>query len=284
MKKSILFLFLCAIYLFGCAEKRERNFAQRFVDADTNKPIEGVYANAIWIKSFPGKRGSECMQSALLRSGPDGWVRQSAPEEGSLASVTIFAPGYEYMSYERRSFDRVAEETVLNRLAAFRMHEAYPAWTPTIEAMGYRYEKEHYVKEFVLKHDPDETIQKQTVHLITRRGYPPDMTTATQGVIGGCDDLSRRVGLKDENGAIQWQFQRELISMICDPRWDTANAVQNGWLSTALTFKDKGLQERVSMRFKADFPERANTSYDKPFSKPEREKFCTWIWQFEPKF
>lgn len=279
------FFLLCAMCLFSCVEKPERDYAQRFIDADTNKPVEGVYVNVIWIKSFPGKRGSECMQSALLRSGPDGWVRQVAPAEGSLANATIFAPGYEYMRYERQSFERRAEETVLNRLTAFRMHEMYPAWTKTIEAMGYRYEKEHYVREFVLKHDPDERIQKQTIHLITRRSYPPDMASTTQGVLGGCEDPLRRVGLKDESGEIRWQFQAEFIAMLCDERWDTAASAQPELLSTILTFADKNAQATVFEKFSAEFPDRVKTQFEgqRPFSTAEREKFCSWIWQFKPK-
>jgi len=269
--------------------KWERNFAQRFVDADTNLPIEGVYVNVLWTRAFPGKVGSECMQATLIRSGADGWARFTAPEDKSATRrpERILAPNYEYMAYTRPNYsDKGISEVVLNRLEAFRIAPAYPAWISSIEAMGYRMENEHYVKEFTLQKHPDPKVEAATVRLITRRSFPPGMRSATLGVSGGCEDKSRNVGLLPTHAKYAtWLHQRENIKMLCDERWDTAKSAEPGLLTSVLSFPDKQLQTSVFEKFSAEFPENVKErfEYQKPFSKTERERFCSWIVQFVPQ-
>ena len=261
-----------------------RDYAERFVDADTNQPIEGVYANIVWTKSFPGKVGSECVQATLVRSGADGWARFPAPKDREALRRPAYrlAPGYKMMYYKPLRPNDESYSVVLNRIEAFRIAPAYPAWIASIEAMGYRMENEHYVKEFTLQKHPDPKVEAATVRLITRRSFLPGMRSATLGVSGGCEDKSRNVGLLPTHAKhAAWLHRRENVKTLCDERWDTARSAAPFLLNSVFTF----INPEPINRFSIEFPDRSKDSFrlQTPFSKAERIKFCSWIGEFVPE-
>jgi hypothetical protein len=253
---------------------QSEDFAQRYLDAETGLPIEGVFVSVTWLKDIPRKVGSECVQHAVLRSGPDGWVRQKAPDDPEAYHLfpNLLAPGYEYFVFVVDSVQG-DKMKVRHRLDYSEMSRRfYPGWAADIERRGYVVNGSYYEKTFVIDNYGDERNRPR--YLIKRMSFPNQSSGSAMTMIRGgvCEDKDRNIGAEFYAEA-QLLQKRESALVLCDPRWDKALNVPELFIPMAIQYLDPSSQEKSMEIFKRNFPNYSSQD-QKPFAASERELFC----------
>ena len=303
MKFSFALLF-CLFSLVACAsdykyadkDGGKNNVVMQFIDAETQKPIQGAYVNVLWLKK--GERNSQCIRAALLRSDVNGWVRMKGPTKPRDLYMTIpniMVPGYERFQYEYKQ--PIDPEHVVHIIREEPSAAArYPAWAKNLEALGYVYKNigkgayyNGYYKTFSPENFRDNAsdILYPQQYYVTYRAMPDNNVDGIRQVADGCGDEGENIGLspaeKAETGTRRALLQ---VGRLCDEKWDTAekgvmdlNALGNSlWLIRPPPENAWDQFKKVLPNFPLDGLE------GRHFTKEERLAYCAWMQPFVEKY
>lgn len=262
----------------------------QFIDAETMKPIEGVYVNPVWvIPTPPGKvRGARCVRAALLRSDTQGWVRMKRPAKAVIDNVNFMVPGYESFTYRFRVPD---QHHVMHIIPAEPSDIVdYPAWAENLQALGYHYNEPSaasragFYKAFPVAGFVDNTSEQYPPQLyyIKRRSPPSSENLSVFTRVDECGKDGEDIGLGE--AAAEANKQRALIYLddLCDTKWDTAKGRQRfGALFIALWLvgppDDANLASKLLAGQLPEYPEVVVPSAGRAFTQSERLRFCAWM-------
>ena len=206
----------------------------QFIDADTMKPIQGAYVNAVWVS----QDGSQCLQAALLRSDANGWVKMDGPKGAYQKIPRFMVPGYEAFSYLYKTPDAQHVSHMIR--AEKREAIEYPAWEQNLLAIGYAfhtydtrpslgYYKKYSIAGFA---DPFAEPHVPKAYFVRWRSFPTNSSLSTFGRLESCGN-SNDVGFQGEKtNAVRAKIQADVL---CNDKWDSAIGRQGyGSLTTAL--------------------------------------------------
>jgi hypothetical protein len=292
----IFLLIILMISLPACSYDHSRyadpddgseNVVYQFIDAETMKPIQGAYVNAVWVKPTPaGKVGSPgCVRAALLRSDANGWVRMKGPKGAVLDRNDFMVPEYEFFTYSYKFPD---ENYVTHNIRADSA-KLYPAWTKRLEQLGYVFgmtQHPYYVyyKKFPIKGFVDNVgyIKYPQRYFIKYRSFPDDTNYNITNVANSCGSEGENIGLSDLERA-ETGTRRGLLraQILCDQKWDTSTGGMGNALSTSFWLIESPKNESiVREKFSAllpDYPKILSAQWGRPFTKSERLTYCAWI-------
>jgi hypothetical protein len=269
------------------------NVVYQFIDAETMKPIQGAYVNAVWVKPTPaGKVGSPgCVRAALLRSDANGWVRMKGPKGAVLDRDSFMVPEYEFFQYAYQAPDN-------NHVTHYvrgdpTMTKFFPAWVKNLEQLGYVYgqsvERNVYIKSFPIAGFIDNVsdIKYPQRYFIKYRSFPFDTTYGLANISYSCGPEGENIGLSEaevaETGTRRGLLQAEIL---CDEKWDTATAMPEYSIAKALWMVlPQSRAAEAWSQFKLAVPT-YNGTYEggKAFTRNERLQFCSWIKPYIEKY
>jgi len=282
---------LCACAASHGDRPSDSDIAVQFVDAETMKPMEGVYLTAAWQTiTPPGKVGSELVAIGTFRSGADGWIRQRQPGLSPLhlsMYQEAFAPGYEYFHFEKYFASSTAKVGQIYHIiwADDRDLDLYPAWADSLRALGYEFSPRFrgWRKEF-----PNRQFLQDGQHryLIKNRAAPgsgryADGSTQIETINGVAI-----IGISETEREFAWRLNLvEQVKVLCDPRWDTARSESFPYLIRQILELTPGETHEARMSaFKKIIPDYLDGYDNSPrFTKEQRLRFCAWIRPFAEK-
>ena len=270
------------------------NIVYQFIDAETMKPIQGAYVNAVWVKPTPaGKVGSPgCVRAALLRSDANGWVRMKGPKGAVLDRNNFMVPGYEYFMYDYKAPDNLHVRHYVRGDPT--MTKFYPAWKKQLEQLGYVYgHSVHgnvYVKSFPIIGFVDNVSDTKYPqrYFVKYRSFPGDTTDGISNVANSCGAEGENIGLSDaeraETGTRRGLLQAQIL---CDEKWDTSTAMLLDYdIGKALWIVLPAEKAPDAWaQFKLAVPSYHGTyESGKTLTQIERLQFCRWIQPFVEKY
>ena len=293
---KIAFTF-AALLIVGCsnADKPLPVAEWQFIDAETLKPIEGGWINFAW-RGKPRSNGtSSCPRGVLGRTGKDGWFRTTAKDPTWRVDPIpyFFVPGYENFQFAYGDPDPAHitayvpyDVNLLGTMPTFEQH---------LRDMGYEYHQplmsdrwsHHFTKIM-----PSKGFQELQGHKEIRQRYFikyrsfPEYVEQNFSFMGKqCDDEgSDNIGLEFER--IQLTDRLRAISStkyFCDPIWDgvkrpvidlTEWVGRAAWLTPGIKTTYPKIIELMPSRYYAWADK---IEFNKPFTRKEREDFCSWI-------
>ncbi len=213
----------------------------QIMDADTLKPIPGVWISFYW-KKFPDgeQRGGTCARNVIGQTDANGRFSNTA-KDGSwmFADVHMFKGGYRQI---RTEF--LPERTALTDRIKINQEYVgkYPAFENELKSMGYQLDTSSttnaYFKIFEVGGDLtsmlSEAWQPQGAkrYWVRKRGIPDGQDLAQVGgykcynrALGKTDPDAEFVGYKgpdwDENSPWERDMAIDALDTICDEKWDT---------------------------------------------------------------
>ena len=279
----------------------------QIMDADTLKPIPGVWISFYW-KKFPDgeQRGGTCARNVIGQTDANGRFSNTA-KDGSwmFADVHMFKGGYRQI---RTEF--LPERTALTDRIKINQEYVgkYPEFESELKSMGYQLDTSNttnaYFKTFEVGENPKALLsaawepQGEKQYWVSKRGIPDGQDLAQVGgykcynrALGKTDPNAEFVGYKgpdwDANSVWNREMATEALNLICDDRWDTVPS-DFEWSSTpeyynyALRLMPRENPERNTQRLDAilkDYPKVSDT-HSRRFSKTERNDFCNFMRPF----
>lgn len=270
----------------------------RFIDADTRKPIEGVWVNFAW-NGKPTERGlSTCVRGVLARSDKDGWVRDTAREPfWHLApSPNVFKPGYQVLKYVMGEHGEANSTFITAKTYQDRNQYGYfPAWEEKLMALGYTW-KDHYWTKRMPRNgirDNIRELDQPEFYMVPYRSLPHEISFSFLGY--QCtDDGAENIGLEFEK-IKETDRARAITSTkyLCRKDWDSikpsippwyqgGNFDLKDWITRAIWLmpdRDKAWAELQSElpvmyeKYTQVLPEQGAHRYN----HDQRIKFCDWV-------
>jgi hypothetical protein len=269
----------------------------QFIDADTMKPIQGAYVNAVWVTPTPpGKvSGSECVQAALLRSDANGWVKLDGPKGTILDALNVLVPGYEVFPYLYAVPD-AKHVSHFVRAEKFDI-DHYPEWAKTLIEQGYSYHSYEtrpylgYYKSYPIAGFVDNQASPiiRQKYFARWHSFPHEIYGNYPNVGNACGAGGVNIGLSQAERT-DTDIQRALaaISLLCDKKWDSVvgeKALPAYLIATALwVVRSPAAGQQAWAEFKNAVPSYAG-AYEggRALSREERLAFCAWIRAYAEK-
>lgn len=246
----------------------------QFIDADTMKPIEGVWVNLGWRKTIHPNGASVCTGRELQRSDRDGRVRFTAPDLVSFreAMPQIFVPGYETFRYRWMQPDYKHVTAFIEQQQT--EHGRYPSIERRLQDLGYTYQADdhEWTKVYPIRALPPQVPVGDVRFYVTFRSLPGWVANFLPYVGTLCTEPgAKNVGLEPENVAASNKQRAEFAARyFCDPALD------------ALT--DYPVGERPGWTFlNVAIPDLINRHYPQGLNSAERKSFCTMLNQPKTK-
>jgi len=267
-------------------------------DADSGKPLEGVWVNFLWYGTTDSRGYRRCVGAVLGRTDANGRFEATA-KNGSWRfggqPPMLFKRDYEPLWFHQND----PEGNQVTAYVAIQLHEreAYPAWFERLEQLGYAYNgttgtTTYYEKNYSTEHIKDSMNQLADEQggrkelWGTRRSLPAYV--AARGIGAQCKyDGADNVGFDDRTLAVLgYERAMHAYTYLCDAQWDT---IPSGYARTAsrrfvhqalwLLDDDKNSYERA-MKI---IPDYLGGSYKQPDSEDralrpdERAAICGWL-------
>jgi len=294
--RAFVFGLLAHLSLVSCASANrnpndpDNNLVEfQLIDADTMKPIQGAYVNAIWVSPTPAGKvnGSQCLQAALLRSDANGWVKMDGPKDSILEAPWIMVPGYE--SLRLTYFEEPKEQVHIISMGR-REYEGLEAWGRALQDKGYElidlpgHSSIEFRKSFnnIPRVKSRWSFTGSQRYFVTNRS-PPGIEYITN-VANACGPEGINIGLSEAQRA-ETGIRRGLqqVNIICDERWDTAKGGyrQGVSVSQALWLVEDPMENsKAWARMLQIIP---NYDAARIMTRDERMAFCAWIQPFAEK-
>jgi hypothetical protein len=279
------------------AENPPLSASWEIIDADTKKPIPGVWISFFWLKFPDGRaRGGTCARNVIGQTDANGRFSNTA-KDGSwmFSEVHMF----------KRGFRRVYAKRLLEQTYITDQHNLdvahvgkYLGWEEELLAMGYKLSTvsttNNYWKDFELGNDYANILRAawevggERQYWVSKRGIPdggdfPSIGTQCQSkTLRRVDPEAQFVGYDgpnyDPNSAWNQQIAQDALETICDERWDLVPS------DFAPTYADSYAGRAVRGLPQATIDEIVNLlpdyySLPKPsraMSRPERKTFCDY--------
>jgi hypothetical protein len=271
----------------------------RFLDADTGKPLAGVWVNFAWNVPMKERRGMRtCIRAVLAQSDAEGYVRDTAGDHDWVLSALpgIFMPGYEGMNYEFRKGDLEARmiTAIVNQDQNYKGD--FPPWERKLEELGFVWQQPEWTKRLRLPQRPgiesERPFFRRTMYMWTYRSMPDQVDHGAFQFVGRiCDQPNaENIGLERERVAIS-DRERGLASAryLCRAEWDEIPKGglpdMSGWLMrTFWFFLERGVDvaELVRREHPNVWQLYAAGSYNPnelQFSADVRKSYCKWLEQ-----
>jgi hypothetical protein len=213
----------------------------QIIDADTLKPIPGVWISFYW-KKFPDgeQRGGTCARNVIGQTDANGRFSNTA-KDGSwmFADVHMFKGGYRQI---RTEF--LPERTALTD--RIKVNQEYvgkcPAFESELKSMGYQLDTANttnaYFKTFEVGGNLEAMLsaawepQGETQYWVSKRGIPDGqdmhalaMYPCYSRALGKTDPDAEFVGYKgldrDKNGRWSRAIAIDALDTVCDEKWDS---------------------------------------------------------------
>lgn len=263
----------------------------RFIDADTRKPIEGVWVNFAW-NGKPTERGvSTCVRGVLARSDKDGWVRDRARASfWHLApGPTIFKPGFQAFKYVMGERGEAHATFITEKIYQDRnVFGRYPAWEQNLSRLGFTW-ADHYWTRRTPRGDMKDTMRelnRPEFYMVPYRSFPPEIEQEFGFLGKQClDDGAENIGLSHEKIS-ETDRERAIASTsyLCRKEWDTLKPMTKDiqeltrralWLIgdreeawKTLETKQPQMFEHATVNLNMKFP---------TYTKEMRLSFCDWL-------
>jgi hypothetical protein len=276
----------------NASDQKLPEFAWRFLDIDTGKPIAGVWVNFAWAGK-PTDRGlSTCVRGVLLQSDKDGWVRDTARELfwHVRPGINFFKPGYEKVGYRMGEGDEANSTYITERIYQDRnVFGKYPAWEQRLKQLGFDWKDHHWTKRRPRGAIPDRIREpdRPERYLTPYRSLPPEIDQNFPFVGFQCADAgAENIGL-DLEIVNRSDRERALASTryLCRSEWDSISPDVVGlefWIQRSLWLLPD--QSTSWQRLQSDQPEMYE-QYAKGMSNRNlrayprelRLKYCQWM-------
>lgn len=267
-------------------------------DADTGKPLEGVWVNFLWYGQSDSRGVRSCVGAVLGRTNQDG-IFQATAKDGSWRfggqPPMLFKRDYQPLRFEFQGW----QHEVATAFEEVQLYErdAYPAWFKRLEELGYTYVDKggtttRYEKKYSTALIADAMNQGayreggRKEFWVTRRSLP--YYAAAAGVGAECKYASNdNVGFDARTlAALRYERAMHAYTYLCDPQWDSIPAEytrthsrifvhQASWLLN----DDEHSYERA-MKIIPDYlggPYKALDSEDRALRPEERIALCDWL-------
>ena len=207
-------------------------------DADSGKPLEGVWINFLWYGQADSRGYMPCVGAVLGRTDQNGRFEAKA-KDGSWRfggqPPMLFKRDYQPLRFEFKGF-QMDEATAFVEVQHYE-RDAYPAWFKRLEDLGYtavgteipngtvRYEKKYstaLIKDAMNQAAYREGGRKEM--WVTRRTLPD--YAAAPGIGAECKNPgAENIGF-DEATSRLLDHERAMhaYSYLCDPQWDSIPA------------------------------------------------------------
>ena len=219
---------------------RSYPYKQRFFDLEKNQPVEGVFVYVVW------RADQRCVRSALLRSGPTGWVKQSAPKkkQASMPSIAILAPEYLKLNYFERAstttpYDKYGIEITSQIASSSLLGPNESNWIKALKERGFRRRGDWFMKDMTL---PKSTEGPSLVtYLISRKGLPLDVglvasdmgrVSAQYGQECGPSE-GEKIGI-ELSAEVRELQSRVSVRIVCDPHRDLTRTLSEVTVKMAI--------------------------------------------------
>lgn len=214
----------------------------QIIDANTQKPLPGVWISFYW-KKFPDgqQRGGTCARNVMGQTDANGRFSNTA-KDGSwmFADVFMFKAGY-----RRIRMENIPEQTTLTDSQKINQEYVgkYPAFENELKSMGYQLDTASttnvYFKNFELGGGDRKALvsaawepQGERQYWVRKRGIPDGQDLSALGMspcysrtLGKTDPNAEFVGYKDgdrdKNGRWSHAIAIDALDTICDEKWDT---------------------------------------------------------------
>ncbi|HRG15218.1 MAG TPA: hypothetical protein PLB00_04445 [Pseudomonadota bacterium] len=267
-------------------------------DADSGKPLEGVWINFLWYGKSDSRGMRRCVGAVLGRTDADG-IFEATAKDGSWRfggqPPTLFKRDYQPLQY--KFWGMQTDVATANVDVQYYERDAYPAWFKRLEALGYKHVDEggtttHYdkkystalIKDGMGQHPYAEGGRKE--FWVTRRTLPA--YASAPGVGAMCKYATTdNVGF-DEATLRLLSYERAMhaYTYLCDPQWDTIPADykrtssrifvhQSLWL-----LNDEEHSFNRALKIIPDYlggPYKALDSEDRALRPEERIALCDWL-------
>lgn len=274
-------------------------------DADTGKPLEGVWVNFLWYGQSDSRGVRSCVGAVLGRTNKDGIFTATA-KDGSwrFGGQPPMLFKRDYQPFRFKFWGAQSDIATAYIDVQYYERDAYPAWFKRLEALGYTYVDEgrtgivtnpnymtHYdkkystalIKDAMNQHPYAEGGRKEM--WVTRRSLPE--YAAAPGIGAMCKyATSDNVGF-DEATLRLLEHERAMhaYTYLCDPQWDSIPADYTRTPSRIFVHQALWLlndDEHSYERAKEVIPDylgtyRDNSYEDRALRPDERIKFCAWL-------
>jgi hypothetical protein len=273
------------------------------IDADTKKPLAGVWVSFYWRKFADGsQRDGSCARNVIGQTDSNGRFSDTA-KDGSwmFTDVYMFKP-----NYQRVRFQRVVGQThITDKYELFQDFVGkYPGWENALKTMGYQLDKtsttNKYSKNFelgsqyprIMKAAWDSGGERQ--YWVTKRGIPDGTDISSLGIytcynraLGKADPNAELIGYTsaewDQNSPWNRDISMDALQTVCDEKWDSVPAdfsrtYSHQYASTAFGIVPQSAQDQLRKLLPKYFA--AVKSHSEPMramTRPERLAFCSFV-------
>jgi hypothetical protein len=267
-------------------------------DADSGKPLEGVWVNFAWYGP-PDSRGTKrCVGAELGRTDDDG-IFEATAKNGSWR-IGGYPPMLFKLNFQPLRFEFQGWQHELASAFVDVQHyevDAYPAWFKRLQELGYTYidkggTTKRYEKKYSVALIADgmrslpyaESGRKE--FWVTRRSLPG--YAAAPGIGYKCNESGAVNTGFEEKTLRQVEFERAMhaYTYLCDPQWDTIPADYTRTSSRIFVHQSLWLlndEEHAfnrALKIIPDYlggPYKALDSEDRALRPEERIALCDWL-------
>ena len=267
-------------------------------DADSGKPLEGVWVNFAWYGQPDSHGTKRCVGAVLGRTDHDG-VFEATAKDGSWRiggyPPTLFKRDYQPLQFEFQGW----QQEVATAYVDVQHYEvdAYSAWFTRLKELGYtyidkggttkRYEKKYstaLIADGMRKHPTAEGGRKE--FWVPRQSLPY-YATAT-GIGGKCGEFgAKNVGFEEPTlRLLEHERAMHAYTYLCDPQWDTIPADYTRTHSRMFVHQalwllnDEEHSYERGMAIISDYlggPYKPLDSEDRALRPEERIALCEWL-------
>jgi hypothetical protein len=273
------------------------------IDADTKKPLAGVWVSFYWRKFADGsKRDGSCARNVIGQTDANGRFSDTA-KDGSwmFSDVYMFKPGYQRIRFQRL----VGQVHITDKYELFQDFVGkYPGWENALKTMGYRLDTtsttNNYSKNFALGSDYPRIMKAawetggERQYWLTKRGIPDGTDVSSLGIytcynraLGKADPSAELIGYRsvdwDQNSPWNRDISTDALQTICDEKWDSVPAdfsrtYSHQYASTAFGIVPQSAHDQLRELLPEYFA--AMKSHSEPMramTRPERMAFCSFV-------
>jgi len=263
-------------------------------DADSGKPLEGVWINFLWYGMSDSRGYRRCVGAVLGRTDADGRFEATAKVGSWRMGLPpkLFKRDYELLQF--RQDDPLGNQVTARVAVQHYERDAYPAWFKRLEQLGYVYNgttgsTTYYEKVYsteLIKDSMNQLADAQGGRKelwVTRRSLP--YYAAAPGINAKCKNGgAENVGFDDRTVALlSYELAMHAYTYLCDAQWDT---IPSGYARTdsrifvhqALwLLDDEEHSYERAMKIIPDYLGKALSGESRALRPDERAAICGWL-------